>query len=83
MNFSNLVSAHNFRWNIVGRVNAIGVHAKAPKNAKNDPNLFPNSNAITTVSATMNVLYKFFNHFLSTEKFILPKIYDSIMMLAG
>lgn len=55
------VFAHAFKWKEAGRVNAIGVHAIAPKSDKNLSILSFSESVKTTVIITKVVLETFLN----------------------
>ena len=51
--------AHAFKWNAAGRVNAIGVHERAPLNERNLLIFCLSDIVKQTVNTTSNVLVKF------------------------
>jgi len=53
------VSAHAFRWNKAGKVNAMGVHVSEPTMARNLSNLLPIAIVNTIVNPTNKVLVEF------------------------
>lgn len=53
------VSAHAFKWNKAGKVNAMGVHVSEPTIARNLSNLLPINMVKTTVNPTSIVLVAF------------------------
>jgi len=58
------VSAHALRWNIAGKMKAIGVQKNDPFNPIYAPVLVSRIKVRTTVSSTRRNLVKFLDHYL-------------------
>ena len=83
MNFQTLVSAHDFKWNRAGKVNAMGVQVKAPKMERNLSSLSPSRIVMATVAPTITVLVMFLSICLLLVFSILSYKMFSTMMFAG
>ena len=60
MAFCLVVEAHSFKWNNAGKVNATGVHVRAPQIDRKFSTFGPSAIVVTTVMMTRTVRLTFF-----------------------